>query len=531
MNAINMHSKNLAAGPVGSWPIYAVAFVAVFGLSTATQAAEADKTVTVVMSEEPEGLDGCNSNRSTVGRVAKQNIVETLTEIDPDDGSITPRLATSWKKVNDTTWRFELRKGVKFHDGAPFNAANAVIAIARTMNTGKKGTDAARGTGGLDCETRTKSFGDLKLTAKAVSEYTLEISADKPVPILPTRMGVVSLSSPNTPNDKLVLHPVGTGPYVFDHWTAGQEIVLKRFPGYWGKQPEVETGRYIWRTESTVRAAMVEVGEADIAPNIAVQDATKPDMDFSYPNSETTRLRLDISRPPLDDHRVRMALRYAFDRDALRGTILSKDISNATQIVVPSINGHNPAIKVVEYNPAKAKALIAEARAAGVKVDTELEIVGRINIYPNATETMEVMMSMFQAVGFKVKLRMLEVGEWLNYLTKPYAEDRGPILLQAQHDNNNGDAVFSVFNKFACGGAQSTVCDKALDARIAAASTLSGDARRKEWQEIMRIINEDIASDVWMYHMVGYSRVGKRINFKPSISTNSELHLATITFK
>ena len=140
-------------------------------------------------------------------------------------------------------------------------------------------------------------------------------------------------------------------------------------------------------------------------------------------------------------------------------------------------------------------------------------------------------MSMFQAVGFKVKLHMLEVGEWLNHLTKPYAEDRGPTLLQAQHDNNNGDAVFSVFNKFACGGAQSTVCDKALDARIAAASTLSGDARRKEWQEIMRIINEDIASDVWMYHMVGYSRVGKRINFKPSISTNSELHLATITFK
>ncbi|MFT5174769.1 MAG: peptide/nickel transport system substrate-binding protein, partial [Gammaproteobacteria bacterium] len=314
-------------------------------------------------------------------------------------------------------------------------------------------------------------------------------------------------------------------------WKSGQEIVLKRFPGYWGKQPQVETARYIWRTESTVRAAMVEVGEADIAPNIAVQDATKPGMDFSYPNSETTRLRLDTMRPPLNDKRVRMALRYAFDRDALRGSILSKDIINATQIVVPSINGHNPALKVSEYNPAKAKALIAQARAAGVPVDTELEIVGRINIYPNGTEAMEVMMSMFQAVGFKVKLRMLEVGEWLDILTKPYAENRGPVLLQAQHDNNNGDAVFSVFNKFACDGAQSTVCDKALDARIAKASTLSGDARRKEWQEVMRIINEDIASDVWMYHMVGYSRVGKRINFIPSISTNSELHLQTITFK
>jgi peptide/nickel transport system substrate-binding protein len=533
MNASMLHGGDRGSRPLARWSVYPITFSAVFVAllvtSGATYAASHAKTVTVVMSEEPEGLDGCNSNRSTVGRVVKQNIVETLTEIDPDDGSITPRLATSWTKVNDTTWRFELRQGVKFHDGAPFNAANAVLAIARTMNTDTKG--AARGTGGLDCETRTKSFGDLKIVGKAVGEYTLEISANKPVPILPTRMGVVSLSSPNTPNDKLVLNPVGTGPYVFDHWNSGQEIVLKRFAGYWGEQPQVETARYIWRTESTVRAAMVEVGEADIAPNIAVQDATNPEMDFSYPNSETTRLRLDVTRPPLDDRRVRMALRYAFDRKALRGTVLSKDIIDATQIVVPSINGHNPALKVLEYDPAKAKALIAQARAAGVPVDRELEIVGRINIYPNATETMEVMMSMFQAVGFNVKLRMLEVAEWLDILTKPYAEDRGPVMLQAQHDNNNGDAVFSVFNKYACDGAQSTVCNKDLDARIAKASTLSGDARRKEWQEVFRIINEDIASDVWMYHMVGYSRVGKRINFTPSISTNSELHLETITFK
>jgi peptide/nickel transport system substrate-binding protein len=498
--------------------------------SPATVLAAEARTVTVVLSEEPEGLDGCNSNRSTVGRVVKQNIVETLTEIDPNNGSITPRLATSWTKVNDTTWRFELRKGVKFHDGATFNAAAAVTAIERTMDTTNAGTK-ARGTGGLDCETRTKSFGDLRIKGKAVGDHTLEISANKAVPILPTRMGVVSLSSPNTPTDKLVLAPVGTGPYKFKNWTSGQEIVLERFDGYWGNKPQVETARYVWRSESAVRAAMVEVGEADIAPNIAVQDATKAGMDFSYPNSETTRLRLDVTRPPLNDKRVRMALNYAIDREAIRGSVLSKDIAHATQIVVPSINGHNPALKVWPYDPAKAQQLLAEAKAAGVPVDRELEIVGRTNIYPNATETMEVMMSMFQSVGLNVKLRMLEVGEWLDILTKPYGENRGPVLLQAQHDNNNGDAVFSVFNKYACDGAQSTLCDPALDKIIAEASTLSGDERQKAWQEVFRIINEDIASDVWMYHMVGYSRVGKRINFTPSISTNSELHLEDITFK
>jgi len=508
---------------VGRNPRYlltgAATLTVVFGVMAIVQTAQAQKTVTVVLSEEPEGLDGCNSNRSTVGRVVKQNIVETLTVIDPKDGSIRPRLATSWSKVNDTTWRFEIRRGVKFHDGADLTAATVAQGIARTMDSK------------LDCETRTKSFGDLKLTTKVVGTHTLEISANKPVPILPTRMGVVSLSSPNTPLDKLVLNPIGTGPYMFVKWMPGQEIITKRFSGYWGKKPEVEGARYIWRSESTVRAAMVKVGEADIAPNIAVQDATDPVMDFSYPNSETTRLRIDVTRPPLNDKRIRLALNYAFDREALRGSILSKDVDHATQIVVPSINGHNPALKVRKYDLAKAQKLVAEAKAAGTPVDTEIVIIGRTNIYPNGTEAMEAMMAMFQSAGLNVKLRMLEVGSWLKYLTKPYDENRGPILLQAQHDNNNGDAVFSLFNKFACDGAQSSTCDKNMDSLISKASVISGDERRKTWQEVNRIIYEDLASDVWMYHMVGYSRVGSRINFTPSIATNSELLLEEITFK
>ena len=114
--------------------------------------------VTIVLEEEPEGLDGCNANRSTPGRVIRQNVVETLTEINPDDGSITPLLATSWERINDTTWRFKLRQGVKFHDGEPFNAKNAAWAMSRTLDTE------------LNCETRTKSFGTLKMKGVPVDD-------------------------------------------------------------------------------------------------------------------------------------------------------------------------------------------------------------------------------------------------------------------------------------------------------------------------------------------------------------------------
>ncbi|MBT6276710.1 MAG: peptide ABC transporter substrate-binding protein, partial [Chromatiales bacterium] len=393
----------------------------------------ANTSVTVVLSEEPEVLEPCEATRSTVGRVVKQNIAETFTEINPADGTITPRLATAWSQVDNLTWRFELRKGVKFHDGADFDAAAAVYAIERTMDKS------------MDCETRTKFFGGIKLTASATGSHVLEIKTEKPVPIMPVMAGTIAVVSPNTPKGKATRTPIGTGPYKFVSWQPGKDVQLERFDGYWGTKPPVTKATFIWRGESAVRAAMVKTGEADIAPNIAVQDANDSTMDFSYPNSETSRLRIDTTRPPLNNRNVRMALNLAIDRNALRGSIFSKDVIPATQLVVASINGHNPELKVWPYDLAKAKQLLAKARSEGANLDQEIVLIGRTNIYPNATEVMEATMAMYQELGLNVKLKMYEVGEWLDLLLKPYAEDRGPALQQSQHDNNNGDAVFTVY--------------------------------------------------------------------------------------
>ena len=501
------------------WRSFGVAALSLCGCLLGAGAFAQDTSIKVVLSEEPEVLEPCESTRSTVGRVVKQNINETFTEIDPSDGTITPRLALSWKQLDQLTWQFELRQGVKFHDGSDFNAAAAVHAINRTMDES------------IDCETRTKFFGGMTLTPRAASEYVLEVKTEKPAPILPVMFGTVAVVSPSTAMGQPTRAPVGTGPYRFVSWQPGSEVVLERFDGYWGERPQVSKATYVWRTESAVRAAMVKTGEADIAPNIGVQDATESSLDFSYPNSETSRLRIDTMRAPLDNRDMRMALNLAIDRDALRGSILSKDVIPATQLVVPSVNGHNGELAVWPYDPAKAKQLIAKARQAGAPVDKEILLIGRTNIYPNATEVMEAMMAMYQAVGLNVKLRMYEVQEWLDLLLKPYAEDRGPALQQSQHDNNNGDAVFTVYTKYHCDGSNSMICDKDLDKIIVMAGQAVGDERRKLYREAFRIINDQIIADVPMFHMVGYTRVGKRLNFKPDISTNSELQISRMTLK
>ncbi len=478
-----------------------------------------NKTITIVLSEEPDVIDPCESTRSNVGRIVKQNIAETLIEIDPKDGSIKPRLSTSWEQTDNLTWKFKLRDGIKFHDGSDFNAAAAVTSINRTLNPTQ------------DCEIRLKFFGNIKVTPKALDTLTLEVKTDTPQPILPALMGTMAIAGPNTQLEKGTRNPVGTGPYKFVSWTPGQDVVIERFDGYWGPKPEAEGARYIWRGESAVRAAMVKTGEADIAPNIALQDATDKSMDFSYFNSETSRLRIDMTRAPLDDIRVRQAMNYAIDRDALRGSIFSEEVVPMTQLVVPSINGHNPTLKPFPYDPAKARKLLAAARADGVAVDTEILMRGRLGMYPNATEAMEAMHAMLSDVGFNVKLKMVEVSQWVDSYTKPYAEDRGPVLQQGQHDNNNGDAVFTVFFKYACEGPQSTTCDEQVDAGIKAASAATGDERRKLWQEVFRRLHQDIVPDVEMFHMVGFSRISPRLDFKPSISMNSEMQISQIKFK
>ena len=475
--------------------------------------------VTIVVAAETDTVDPCMAPRATAGTIVMRNIVETLTEKDPASGEVKPLLATSWKQMDDKTWRFTLRQGVSFHDGAPLNGETAATSINRSMNKA------------LTCEVRVKTFSGISITAKAVGEHEVEIAADKPVPIMPTMASAVTLQSPNTPAE-FTLVPIGTGPYAFDKWNTGTDILLKRHDKYWGPKPAVEGARYIWRAESSVRAAMVKLGEADLAPNIAPNEATDPKLDRSYLNSETTYLRID-SLPPLNDRRVRLALNYALDRYSMLGSIMPKDALHATQMVVPGVAGHNNELdKMVRpFDPAKAKALLAEAKADGVAIDKQIILLVRPGLYINTNEQMEAIHGMYKAVGLNVKLQSIDGIQGRAYSTKPYPEDREPGLQQSTHDNNLGDPVFSMAFKYACDGPQSKMCSPELDKLIDAASaTPSGPERVKKCENIFKIVYEEHVPEVWFYHMVGYARVNPRINFKPSLTTNNEISLKSITF-
>ena len=483
--------------------------------------AQSDKTVTIVVGEEPDDLDPCSASSSFTGRVIHQNVVETLAELRPN-GDIAPLLATGWEQTDPLTWRYKIRQGVTFHDGAKLDADAVMSAFNRVHSVD------------FMCMVKNKYFSTEKVSAKKIDDYTIDFSTTKPWPLVQIYMTGMGIPSPNTPSDKLQLKAIGTGPYMFDKWLQQQEIVVKKNPNYWnkGKKFDVDVARYVIRKESPVRAAMVEVGEADIAPNIAANDATNSNTDIPYPNSETTWLRIDMTQPPLDDKRVRLALNYALDRQALFDNFFARGSIPAAQAWGPNVKGHNFEIdkRIYPYDPGKAKQLLAEAKADGVKVDTVIELQGRLAVYDKAEELMEAVYQYYTDVGFKMDLKMYELGQWRRLHVKPFPEPRPPALLQALHDNAVGDAGFSAAYKHACSATTGTLCDPVMDKAIADAMPLVGEARAKAFEEVARLSFEEFVDNVYLVHMVGFARVSPRVNYTPNVLTNGLMKIEDITF-
>lgn len=486
---------------------------------TATGAHAQDNSgVTIVLSEELELIDPCMSSQSNIGRVLLGNVSETLTIYQPATATLEPLLAESWEETQAGTWRFKLRSGVTFSDGTDFTAKDVIHSLERTISDQ------------MTCEIGGKYFGGFTITATEVDAGTVDITTDPAQPILPLLMSSLTIVPEETPME-MVQTPIGTGPYEMTERNIGQNIVLSRRDGYWGEQPKVTKATYVFRSDSAVRAAMVDVGEADIAPVISELDATNPDTDFAYPNSETTYLRVDHATAPTSDRRVREAMNLAIDRDAFIGTLVAQDSQKATAVVPPSTLGYNKDLVPYPFDPERAKALLEEARADGVPVDAEILLVGRIGLFPNDTEVLEAMAQMLGDVGLNVRLQMTEVAEYNTYYNRPFAEGRGPQLVSAQHDNAKGDPVFSMYFKYGTEGLQSGLVYPELDAKIAKATEASGDDRAALWSEVMTDIHNEHIGDVEMFHMVGFSRVHPRLDFTPTISTNSELRLSEIGFK
>ena len=438
------------------------------------QEAEPAGQIVISLSAEPSTLENWNAY-SLDGHPVLRNIFEALLNRDPATNELIGELATAWDWTDDHTLRFTLREGVTFHDGSPFNAQVAADGLNYTWSA-ENAFDIIQ-------------FMGPQISATVVDEVTIDVSTEEPDPILPARLyfsPLPNMAQVEERPDSLPNEPIGTGPYQLVEWVRGDHISLTAYPEWWGNDdPEAAFGQqsikdvqYVWRPESTVRAAQVTAGEAQIGRFLAPDDCATTPVCLEAPSVETIFLRLDTMHPVMGDIRVREAIGLAVDRESLAEQIFGGgDV--ATQLVGPSAVGYNEELKPLPYDLDRAKQLVQEAAADGVPVDMEITVAVRQGAYPRNEELGEYVANQLNEIGLNAKTEVIEHAAYQEQYVMPYDEvptDRGWIGTLG-HGNEMMDVSQTFSGYYRCDGGVSTFCDPEIDTMTAESAVITGEER------------------------------------------------------
>lgn len=484
--------------------------------SGSTSNSSTGQGVTIAIPVEPTSLDPCDTQAANGVGVIKDNVTQALTDINAQTGKVTPLLALSWTHVDPDDWVFKLRPNVKFQDGTTFDAQTAAQSLERTLNPK------------LNC-LNLENFPDpLKFTV--VNSLTLKVTTPQPDPIMPLRMSYADISSPNTPASTKTADPVGTGPYKFASRDPGQNLVLTRWSGYWGPKPEPASITYIYRSQDSVRADTAKTGEAGIAVPIAVQDATNNNLTKSYTQDRVFFLRLETTLAPLNDIRVREAIQLAINKDQIVPALMGAAGKPYDQMVAPSVNAYIPNYTAPAYNPAQAKALLAQAKAAGVNTSAQIEFISRSDLFPGADDVMQAIVQDLTQIGLNIKIVDLDDNAYLSQL-KANNNPKDPVNMMAvTHDNESGDASFSLPKYMQSGGTVSTIHDPTLDALLNKANVAEGAQRTALYQQAaQREYTADVAI-IPIAEQFSQLLLAPGVEYQPNGLTGIELKGSDITF-
>ena len=357
--------------------------------------------VVLAMTLEPPGLDPTAGAASAIAEIVQYNIFETLTKINPD-GSVSPLLAESWEVSPDLkTYTFKLRKGVKFQNGEPFNAAAVKFSYDRAG--GEKSTNKDK-----------RTFANL--TTQMVDEHTLVVLNKDIDPDLLFALGqataiIVEPKSADTNATK----PVGTGPYQLGAWNKGSSVVLTAWDGFRAASTiKLRRATFRFISDPAAQVAALLAGDVDLFPRVTPRSVpqfkTNPRFQVLVSGSRAkTILAINNARKPLDDVRVRRAIAAAIDRKAViegAGDGYGAPIGSH---YVPGAFGYVDTTGVNPFDIEKSKKLLAEA---GIK--TPLELTLTLPPTPYARQGGEVIVAQLAKVGIVAKTQNVEWAQWLS---------------------------------------------------------------------------------------------------------------------
>jgi peptide/nickel transport system substrate-binding protein len=417
--------------------VVVLAAVMTAGAYAAVSKLQKGGTLVFAGAADPTYLDPALVSDGESFRVTKQ-IFQGLVELKPGSLKLQPTLATSWKGSKDgKTWTFQLRHGVKFHDGTAFNAAAVCFNFNRWYNFKGPFQDATASSywrnffGGFHhTEPQYASLGpSLYRSCSTKGNYTAIIHLTRPYgPFV--SMLVISSFSMQSPTalkkygaDKGELrgstfyptgtyafsHPTGTGPYKFKQWVVGQKVVLVRNNQYWVKKPGITTLILQPISDSTARLQALQKGDINgydlvNTPDIPTIKENKKLKLVNRPQFNVGYVTINSSHAPFNNVKVRQAVAYGLNRAAVVRSFYAGRGTVANEFMPPNIPlGYAKDVKKYPYSPTKAKALL---RQAGLTLPVPLDFWYPTNIsrpyMPNPKLNFEAFKASLEESGFKV---------------------------------------------------------------------------------------------------------------------------------
>ncbi len=456
-----------------------------------TVSEDTDGQFTYVVGTEPLTLDTHLMSDANTGRVSVQ-IHENLVKRDLE-GNFQPVLATEWSSNDDATeWTFKLREGVTFHDGEPFNAEAVKYNIERLKNPETGSPKASLVTMITDYE--------------IVNDHEIKFLLDAPCAVIPAMLSTYSsgMMSPKALEEygsDYSTHAAGTGPLKLKEWIPGTSMILEKNENYWGEPATAELIDIKVIAEDSARAMMLKTGDADIAaniPSVLVEELeSDPNVAIQMvPGYRTIYLGLNFQNEKLSDLKVREALDYAIDRDAIISGILGGYATYpSTGVISSAIQNAKPGIgDDYKYDPEKAKQLLAEAgypNGFTIKISTP---EGR---YAMDRQVAEAVQAMLSQVGITAEVNVLDWGAYTEAMSAGNTE----IFLLGK-GCATGDLAQDLIYNYRTGELQNYTfySNPEYDAICEEQQRTADEEKRKELlYEMQDIIHNDRASIILYY--------------------------------
>jgi peptide/nickel transport system substrate-binding protein len=452
---------------------------ALIALSYPLSAHAQKDSVVLAQTLEPPSLDPTVGAAQAIREVTYANIYEGLLRIDRD-GKLQPLLAESWTIAPDgLAYTFRLRRGVKFHDGTAFDSSDVKFTFERAM--GPDSTNAQKWIFAPIARIDTPDPHSVTITLKhPAGNFLYGLAWGDAVIFAPE-------SAANNRTD-----PVGTGPYRFERWVRGDRVELVRSDSYWGAAPTMRRATFRFIPDPQAQVAAIRSGDIDAVTNLAAPEAAdqlKADKRLAVVVGNTEGeaiLAINNGKPPFNDVRVRRALAHAIDREqVILGAVSGYGVPIGSHFS-PNHPAYVDLTGTYPYDPARAKALLAEAGYAN-----GFNATMRLPPPAYARRAGEIIAAQLAQVGVRVTIEQLQFAQWLDQVFRNKSYDLTVIAHTEPLDINiyaRDDYYFQYRNPDF----------KALMARIDA--TMDEAERNRLYGEAQRMLARD-AVNVFLFQL------------------------------